>query len=152
MVHRLNGQGLKDIALQVATDALSVDSDINVIYGVNDDSSLGALQAYRSMGLDEDELVVCGTGGEGNAFIYAMQEGGPFKVEAAMFPEKVGYECINMAVKLYNGEDVPKHFVTPTHALTPETWSDFYSLEGEVRTIKWEAVNKLTSEKECGKY
>jgi len=152
MVHRLDGQGLKDAALQVATDALTADPDINVIYGCNDDSALGALQAYRAAGLDESKLVVCGTGGEGNAFIHAMQEGGPYKVEAAMFPEAVGYECINMAVKLYNGEEVPEHYVTPTLALTTDTWQDYYTLEGDVRTINWDNVNKIKREDQCGKY
>jgi ribose transport system substrate-binding protein len=152
LVHRIDGQGLKDIALQVATDALTADPDINVIYGCNDDSALGALQAYRAAGLDESKLVACGTGGEGNAFIHAMKEGGPYKVEAAMFPEAVGYECINMAVKLYNGEEVPEHWVTPTFALTPDNWNKYYKLEGEVRTINWDSVNAIPREGQCGKY
>jgi len=152
LVHRIDGQGLKDQALQVATDALTADPNVNVIYGCNDDSALGALQAYRAAGLDEKKLVVCGTGGEGNAFIHAMQEGGPYKVEAAMFPEAVGYECINMAVKLHNGESVPEHYVTPTFALTTENWNKYYSLSGEVRTINWDAVNAIPREPQCGKY
>jgi len=152
VVHRLDGQGLKDLALQVSTDALTADPNINVIYGCNDDSALGALQAFRAAGLDENNLVVCGTGGEGNAFIYALKEGGPYKVEAAMFPEKVGYECIDMAVKLYNNEEVPEHYVTPTFALTTDNWKDYYSLEGEVRSIDWDAVNALPKEDACTKY
>jgi ribose transport system substrate-binding protein len=152
MVHRLDGQGLKDHALQVATDALTADSNINVIYGCNDDSALGALQAYRSAGLDEKKLVVCGTGGEGNAFIHAMQEGGPYKVEAAMFPEAVGFECMNMAVKLFNGEQVPKHWVTPTAALTQQTWDKYYTLSGEKRSINWNTVTKIPKEGQCAKY
>jgi len=152
LVHRLDGQGLKDQALQVATDALTADPDVNVIYGCNDDSALGALQAYRAAGLDVDDLVVCGTGGEGNAFIHAMLEGGPYKVEAAMFPEAVGYEAINMTVKLFNGESVPEHYVTPTLALTDKTWDDYYSLEGEERSINWDNINKIPREDKCGKY
>jgi len=152
IVHRVDGQGLKDLALQVCTDALTADPDINVIYGCNDDSALGALQAYRAAGLDESKLVVCGTGGEGNAFIHALMEGGPYKVEAAMFPEAVGYSCIDMAVKLYNNEEVPRHYVTPSYALTTENWNEFYSLEGEVRTINWHRVNAIPGEDQCTKY
>jgi ribose transport system substrate-binding protein len=152
MVHRIDGQGLKDKALQVATDALTKDSNINVIYGCNDDSALGALQAYKSAGLDTKKVVVCGTGSEGLAFIKAMQEGGAYKVEAAMFPEAVGYECINMAVKLFNNEKVPEHLVTPTFALTSENWNQYYSLVGEVRTINWDKVNKIPREPKATKY
>lgn len=152
LVHRLDGSGLKDIALQVSTDALTADPNINIIYGCNDDSALGALQAYRAAGLDEKKLIVCGTGGEGNAFINEMMKGGPYRVEAAMFPEKVGYECIDMAVRLYNNEEVPEHWVTPTLALTQETWSKYYKLEGDKRSIIWDAVNAIKTEEKCAKY
>ena len=152
MVHRIDGQGLKDKALQTASDALTKDSNINVIYGINDDSALGAMQAYMAAGLNTKKLVVCGTGSEGIAFLKAFQEGGPYKVEAAMFPEAVGYECINMAVKLFNKETVPEHWVTPTFGLTVDNWKKYYSLSGEVRTINWDAVSALPREPKCAKY
>jgi ribose transport system substrate-binding protein len=152
MVHRIDGQGLKDKALQAATDALTKDSNINVIYGINDDSAFGAMQAYKAAGLDMQKVVVCGTGSEGLAFLKAFQDGGPYKVEAAMFPEAVGYECINMTVKLFNKETVPEHWVTPTFALTTENWNKYFSLSGEVRTINWDAVNALSREAKCAKY
>jgi ribose transport system substrate-binding protein len=152
VVHRIDGQGLKDKVLQVATDALTKDSNINVIYGCNDDSALGALQAYKAAGLDTKKLVVCGTGSEGLAFIKAMQEGGPYKVEAAMFPEAVGYEVINAAVKLFNKEKLPEHWVTPTFALTADNWTKYYTLKGEVRTINWDMVNKIPREPRATKY
>ncbi len=152
VVHRLDGQGLKDQALQVSTDALTADPDINVIYGCNDDSALGALQAFRAAGLNEDELIVCGTGGEGNAFIHALEEGGAYRVEALMFPENVGYECIDMAVKLYQGQEVPEHYVTATQAVNADNYTDYYTLSGDVRTINWDTVRNIKTESACAKY
>jgi ribose transport system substrate-binding protein len=151
-IHRLDGSGVKDLALQVSTDALTADPNINVIYGCNDDSALGALQAYRAAGLDESKLIVCGTGGEGNAFINALEEKGAYMVESCMFPENVGFECVDMAVKLFKGEDVPEHYVTATQAVTVDTYKKYYTLEGEVRTINWDTVTKIKTESECGKY
>jgi hypothetical protein len=69
-----------------------------------------------------------------------------------MFPEAVGYECINMAVRLFNNEKVPEHQVTPTFALTSDNWSKYYSLSGEVRTINWDMVNKIPREPKATKY
>ena len=69
-----------------------------------------------------------------------------------MFPEAVGYECINMAVKLHRGESVAEHYVTPTFALTSENWNQYYSLRGDVRSINWDAVNAIPREDKCGKY
>jgi hypothetical protein len=57
-----------------------------------------------------------------------------------------------MAVKLYNNEEVPRHYVTPTMALTTDTWNDYYELEGDVRTINWDNVNKIKREDSCAKY
>lgn len=118
VVHRLDGQGVKDKVFQVASDALTKDPDINVIYGCNDDSALGALQAYKEAKLDTKKLLVCGTGGEGLAFMNAMFEKGPYQVESAMFPEAVGFGCIDTSVKVFNKEKVPEHVVTPTFGLT----------------------------------
>jgi ribose transport system substrate-binding protein len=57
-----------------------------------------------------------------------------------------------MAVKLFNKEEVPQHYVTPTMALTSDTWDDYYSLAGEVRTISWKSVNAIPREGKCAKY
>jgi len=152
IVHRIDGQGLKDKALQNATDALTADPNINVIYGCNDDSALGAYQALKAAGLDESKLVVCGTGGEGMAFINALQEGGAYKVEACMFPENVGFECIDMTVKLFNKETVPEHYVTATAAVNSSNWNQYYKVEGGKRSIVWDTVRAIKLEDKCAKY
>ena len=109
-VHELDGSGMIDSSVEVASAALAADSNINVIYGINDGSALGGLQAWRAAGLPEDDLVVAGTGSEGLAFLNEMtKEGTPYLVEAAMFPEGVGYTGMNLAVDVFNGVDVPEH-------------------------------------------
>jgi len=153
LVHDLDGGGNPDRSLEVSSAALAADSDINVIYGINDSSSLGGLQAWRAAGLPEDNLLVVGTGGEGLAFINAMQEEGtPYKLEAAMFPEKVGRTVMDAAVSMYNDEELPLHIVSPTTPLTGETWSEYYSYDGESRQIIWDTVNALEAPTECMKY
>ena len=67
-VHELDGSGMIDSSVEVASAALAADPNINVIYGINDGSALGGLQAWRAAGLPEDDLVVAGTGSEGLAF------------------------------------------------------------------------------------
>ena len=65
-LHRVNGQGLREVARQTAADALAVYPDINVIFGINDDSALGGLDAYREAGLDERRLLIVPFGLEGD--------------------------------------------------------------------------------------
>lgn len=153
IIHRVDGKGSKDEALQVSTDALTADPDINVIYGCNDNSSLGAYQAYKSAGLDETDLVICGTGLEGLAAVYALQNIDAYMVEAAMLPEKNGLTCVDAAISMYKGEDLPEHIVSATIAVTKDTWEDLYGIDADGnRYPKWDAINALDVEAQCSKY
>lgn len=114
VVQSVDGQGLKDEAVQVAADALTAHPDVNVIFGINDDSALGGLQAYEAAGLDTSELLVVGFGCEGNACKSALEEGGPYKVSAGMFPEYQGRLIIDASIAAFNGAPLPDHIVAPT--------------------------------------
>ena len=63
----VDGAGLRDQARQMVTDVLAVHPEINVIFAINDDSALGALDAYRAVGLDERKLLLVSFGLEGAA-------------------------------------------------------------------------------------
>jgi ribose transport system substrate-binding protein len=151
MVHDLDGGGNPDRALEVSSAALAKNADINIIYGINDSSSLGGLQAWKAAGKQQDKLLVVGTGGEGLAFINAIEKEPSYRIEAAMFPEKNGYTTIDAAVKLFNGEEVPQHIVSPTAPMIGEDWKKFYDYDGKTRTIKWDAVNALQAPEKCMK-
>ncbi|TIU13995.1 MAG: sugar ABC transporter substrate-binding protein, partial [Mesorhizobium sp.] len=151
MVHDLDGGGNPDRALEVSSAALAKNADINIIYGINDSSSLGGLQAWKAAGKSQDNLLTVGTGGEGLAFINAIQNEPSYRIEAAMFPEKEGYTAIDAAVKLFNGEEVPEHIVSPTAPMNGDDWKKYYDYDGTVRTIKWDAVNALQPPEKCMK-
>ncbi|RWP36311.1 sugar ABC transporter substrate-binding protein [Mesorhizobium sp.] len=151
MVHDLDGGGNPDRALEVSSAALAKNADINIIYGINDSSSLGGLQAWKAAGKSQDNLLTVGTGGEGLAFINAIQNEPSYRIEAAMFPEKEGYTAIDAAVKLFNGEEVPEHIVSPTAPMKGDDWKKYYDYDGTVRTIKWDAVNALQPPEKCMK-
>lgn len=151
MVHDLDGGGNPDRALEVSSAALAKNADINIIYGINDSSSLGGLQAWKAAGKPQDGLLTVGTGGEGLAFINAMQNEPSYRIEAAMFPEKEGYTAIDAAVKLFNGEEVPEHIVSPTAPMNGDDWKKFYDYDGTTRKIKWDAVNALQPPEKCMK-
>ena len=151
MVHDLDGGGNPDRALEVSAAALAQNADIDIIYGINDSSAQGGLQAWKASGRDQDNLLVVGTGGEGLGFISMMQTEPAWKIEAAMFPEKVGFTAIDAAVSLYNGDEVPEHIVSPTAPMIGDEWTEFYSVEGTTRTIDWEAVNAVEPPAACMK-
>lgn len=139
----VDGKGLKDEAVKVATDALTGNPDINVIFGINDDSALGGLQAYRAQGLDESKLLVAGFGCEGEACKKALESGGPYKVSAAMFPEFQGAMLARAAIAAYNDQDLPVHTVMPSTPVDVKTLNRYYAKSGSEYDLNFDAVAKL---------
>ena len=131
IVQSVDGAGSKDVAVQVSADALTANPDINVIFGINDDSALGGLQSYIAAGLDTDSLLVVGFGCEGIACKNALQEGGPYKVSAAMFPEYQGLLLINAAIAVYNGAQPPPQIYAPSQPVTLDNLFDYYTQEDD---------------------
>ena len=129
IVQSVDGSGSKDVAVQVSADALTANPDVNIIFGINDDSALGGLQSYIAAGLDTDNLLVVGFGCEGIACKDALQEGGPYKVSAAMFPEYQGLLLINAAVAVYNGVEPPPQIYAPSMPITLDNLFDYYTQE-----------------------
>jgi DeoR/GlpR family transcriptional regulator of sugar metabolism len=142
---RVDGEGLWRRAFQIATDAFVVHPDINVICGINDDSALAALEAYRAGERDERRLLVVSFGLEGNKARDALKAGGPFKASIAMFPEVVGRACIDAAACAYHRCGLPAHIVTPHALVTPATLERYYEREdpGGEWAIRWPVVTQL---------
>jgi ribose transport system substrate-binding protein len=152
LVNDIDGGGNPDTALAASAAALAKNADINIIYGINDSSAQGGLQAWKASGRSQSNLLVVGTGGEGLGFINAMNTEPSYKIEAAMFPEKEGFTAIDAAVKLFNKERVPQHIVSPSAAIVgADGWRKYYTVGGNARAIKWDAVNRLTPPAKCMK-
>ena len=134
-VFTVNGQGLREPARRITADALTVHPDINVIFGINDDSALGALDAYRAAGLDESQLLVVSFGLEGCAVKELLEQTTPYTVGVAMFPELVGRACVDASICAYHDCSLPERVTTPFAIVTPETLNDFY--QRNVQTGKW---------------
>ena len=148
IVASVNGEGLKDTAVQVAGDALTANPDVNIIFGINDDSALGGLQAFESQGGDTSQLLVVGFGCEGNACKDALMQGGPYKVSAAMFPEYQGRLIIDAGVAALNGVELPAHIVAPTLAMTAENMGQYYTQEGDTYSPNFEEIATISVEGE----
>ena len=135
-VLHVNGQGARESSRQIAADAMAVHPDINIIFGVNDDSALGALDAYRAAGLDEEKLLVVCFGLEGDTTRDLLDRAKPYTVSVAMFPELVGQACLDAAICAYHGCALVEQITTPHAIVTAETLHDFY--ERDPHTGTWE--------------
>jgi ribose transport system substrate-binding protein len=148
LAQSVDGQGLKDQAVTVSADALTAHPDVNVIFGINDDSALGGMQSYEAAGLDMDALLVVGFGCEGTACKDALAEGGPYKVSAAMFPEYQGRLLIDAGIVALNGVDLPPHLIAPSTPITADNLGDFYTLEDGAYSANFDAIAQISVEGE----
>ena len=146
IVQEVDCQGAKETALLVAQDALTAHPEANVIFGINDNATTGAMAAYKEAGLDESTLTAIGFGFEGAVGREALLSGGPYKAAVAMFPDYVGVALIDAAVKAANGEELPDNYETGTVVITQDNFADFYTQDGDSYITNFDAVRALVEE------
>jgi ribose transport system substrate-binding protein len=105
IVQRVPGEGQRDKALKAAQDLLQSTQDLNAVFGINDDSALGALAAVEAAGL-QDKVFIVGYDGTPEARA-AILAGKALKADTVQFPKKIGQQSIQTVMKHLKGETVP---------------------------------------------
>ncbi len=142
MVLSIDGQSQYRTAYQVASDALTVHREINVIFAINDSTARGVIHACRDLQLDPDKIVVVTFGLEGDTLIDELMTGRYCKAGLAMFPEIVGQTCIEAAIAAYNHQPLPEQFVTPHVILTKDTLPEFYTHSADGWKLNWDVARR----------
>ncbi len=139
----VDGRGVYNAAYEVARDALRIHPEINVLFGVNDDLILGAIQAALDLGRDLESFLAVNVGGEGKTIFDTLQRRGPLKACLALFPEVVGRTGINAILRLWAGENIGTEIITPCVVLTADNLTDYYTPVRQDWNINQEAVERL---------
>ena len=105
IVADVNGQGVRDRALEVAADVLQAHPDLDGIFGINDDSALGAMDAARQ--LARDRVAIVGYDATPPA-VDAIRKGSPLKADVIQYPRKIGAATVEMIRRHFAGETLPK--------------------------------------------
>jgi ribose transport system substrate-binding protein len=99
------GFGMRTRALDAATDALQAHPDVDAVFGINDDSALGALAAAEAAGL-ADRLVIVGYDGTEEART-EIRKGSALKADTVQYPKQIGKQAIETIAAHFRGEQVP---------------------------------------------
>ena len=105
IVQRVPGEGQRDKALRAAQDLLQAQPDLDAIFGINDDSALGALAAVEAAGM-EDKIVIVGFDGTPEAE-ETIAAGKALKADAVQYPAKIGQTTIAIIADYLGGKEVP---------------------------------------------
>ena len=104
IVGRPSGSGQRARAMAVMEDMLQAHRDLNGVFGINDDSALGATSVIESAGRKDIAVVGYDATSEAQA---AIRKGGPLKADVVQYPKKIGKTAVQMIARFLAGEQVP---------------------------------------------
>ncbi|MBI4429175.1 MAG: substrate-binding domain-containing protein [Ignavibacteriales bacterium] len=105
VVADVNGQGVRDKALQATTDILQANPKLDGIFGINDDSALGALDAVQQF--KRTNIVIIGYDAIPPA-AEAIRKGTPLKADVVQYPKKIGTMTVQKIQEFFAGAQIPK--------------------------------------------
>ncbi|MBO0961737.1 ABC transporter substrate-binding protein [Neobacillus sp. MM2021_6] len=110
--------GLKDFA-----DILTKNPKIDAVYSMDDETSIGVLQAIKEAGRTDIKVV---TGGGGmQEYFKMMPENDNIFIESALYSPAMVKDAVNVALKLLNGESVSEETIIPTTIVDKTNYKDF---------------------------
>ena len=104
VVARPNADGQRARAMAVMEDMLQANRDLNGVFGINDDSALGALAVLEAAGRKDIAIVGYDATGEAQA---AIRRGSALKADVVQYPNKMGKTAIDIIADHLAGKQVP---------------------------------------------
>lgn len=104
IVGRPSADGQRARAMAIMEDALQANRDLKGVFGINDDSALGATAVLEAAGRKDVVVVGYDASPEAQA---AIRAGGPLKAEVVQDPKKIGRTAIEMIARHLSGQAVP---------------------------------------------
>lgn len=110
--------GLKDFA-----DILTKNPKIDAVYSMDDETSIGVLQAIKEAGRTDIKVV---TGGGGmQEYFKMMPENKDIWIQSALYSPAMVKDAVNVALKVLNGETVEKVTIIPTTVVDRDNCKDY---------------------------
>jgi ribose transport system substrate-binding protein len=144
---RRDGRADIETSARVAAEVLRDDPSYNVVFGVDDESAIGARQGYERLGIPLDEVLICSFGFSGPK-AYDWLATGAYQIVCAMFPEYQARMLIHAAIYAYNRRLMPRHLVAPCVALMAEGLPDYYTRQPHGLQLNLEAVRRISTDGE----
>jgi ribose transport system substrate-binding protein len=144
---RRDGRADIETSAHVAAEVLRDDPSYNVVFGVDDESAIGARQGYERLGIPLDEVLICSFGFSGLK-AYDWLATGAYQIVCAMFPEYQARMLIYAAIYAHNRRAMPRHLVAPCVALMAEGLPDYYTRQPHGLQLNLEAVRRISTDGE----
>ena len=118
VVADVNGQGVRDRSLQVTADVLQANPQLDGIFGINDDTALGALDAVNQF--NRKGIYIIGYDATPPA-VDAIMKNSPLKADVVQYPKKIGVKTIDIINDYFNNKTVPENVPVEVGIVDKET-------------------------------
>jgi len=105
IVADMNAEGVRDKSMQITSDILQAHPDLDGIFGINDDSALGSLDAV--MQFKRPNIKIVGYDATPPARDAILKDT-PLKADVIQYPKKIGVTTIEKIKEFFSGASVPK--------------------------------------------
>jgi len=110
--------GLADFA-----DILTSVEDIDAVYSIDDETSVGVLQAIQEAGRTDIQVV---TGGGGmQEYFEMMPENEDIWIQSALYSPVMVKDAVDIAIDVLNGKDVEEETIIPTTIVDRDNYEEF---------------------------
>jgi len=110
VVAKLTGRGMKDMAFRTAEDVLQAHPDLDAIFGINDDSALGALAAVEKAGRQARVKII---GFDAVPEARKAIADGKIYADVVQQPRLIGTTTIGAVAAYMSGQEVPREILIP---------------------------------------
>ena len=114
----------RDDGLKNAADILEKMPQIDAFYSMDDETSIGTIQAITEAGRTEIKAITGGGGCQEYFNIIASDEGKAIGAASALYSPAMIQDAIQVAIKLMNGEEAEPVIVIPTTIVSAENVAD----------------------------
>ena len=115
----------RDDGLKNAADILEKMPQIDAFYSMDDETSIGTIQAMNDAGRTEIKAITGGGGCQEYFNIIASEEGKAIGAASALYSPAMIQDAIKVAIKLMNGEEAEPVIVIPTTIVNADNVAEY---------------------------
>src|SRR5690625_4094581 len=113
----------REDGMSVFADILTSLSEIDAVFSIDDETSIGVLQAIEEAGRDDIQVITGGGGAQD--YFNMMPENDDIWIQSALYSPTMVEDAVDTALNILNGEDVEEQIIIPTTVVDRENYEEF---------------------------
>jgi len=110
--------GMSDFA-----DVLTSLKEIDAVYSIDDETSIGVLQAIREAGRDDIQVITGGGGAQD--YFNMMPENDDIWIQSALYSPAMVEDAVDVALNILKGEEAEEDTIIPTTIVDRDNYEEF---------------------------